>query len=294
MYEQSSRQRSCSKEENDVNKVIDEVVNKNKSELNTALIEPIHPKWLFSSNGIYLLIGKPGSGKTYFLLKHILMSEKLFDQPYYNRILFCSTSGGLDKTVMAFTPKIKTPITYVNDEELLPWLRKHIKTKKKYYSMYRYVMKNFKNPEDEMKRLIEKKGLTTKKKQVEYIAKKFNKYGTVRYPLNCLVVLDDFAAHPLLQRKESELCRLMTKTRHYNLTFVIIGQTTKFLLKNLKRMCTDVVLYKGCGEEDFKDLMKEVSHPWKVNDLWEQYRKLENHHGKMIMNLSADNVKFEE
>ena len=50
----------------------------------------------------------------------------------------------------------------------------------------------------------------------------------------------------------------MTKTRHYNLTFVIIGQTTKFLLKNLKRMCTDVVLYKGCGEEDFKDLMKEV------------------------------------
>ena len=118
-----------SKEENDVNKVIDEVVNKNKSELNTALIEPIHSKWLFSSNGIYLFFGKMGSGKTYFLLKHILMSEKLFDKGYYNRILFCSTSAGLDKTVMAFTPKIKTPITYVNDEELLPWLRKHIKTK---------------------------------------------------------------------------------------------------------------------------------------------------------------------
>ena len=33
-----------SKEENDVNKVIDEVVNKNKSELNTALIEPINYK----------------------------------------------------------------------------------------------------------------------------------------------------------------------------------------------------------------------------------------------------------
>ena len=283
-----------SKEENDVNKVINEVINRNKSELNMALIEPISPKWKFSSNGIYLFIGKPGSGKTYYLLKHIMMSEKLFDKPYYNRIIFCSTSAGLDKTVLAFSSKLKTPISYVNDEELMPFLRKHIKTKKKYYALYRYVMNNFKKPEDEVKRIIEKKGLTTKKKQVEYIAKKFNKYGTTRYPLNCLVVLDDMASNPLLQRKESELSRLMTKCRHYNLTFIIAVQTPKFILKNLKRMCTDVVLYKGCGEEDFKNLMKEVSHPWKINDLWEDYRKLENNHGKMIMNLYADSVSFED
>ena len=283
-----------SKEENDVNKVINEVINRNKSELNMALIEPISPKWKFSSNGIYLFIGKPGSGKTYYLLKHIMMSEKLFDKPYYNRIIFCSTSAGLDKTVLAFSSKLKTPISYVNDEELMPFLRKHIKTKKKYYALYRYVMNNFKKPEDEVKRIIEKKGLTTKKKQVEYIAKKFNKYGTTRYPLNCLVVLDDMASHPLLQRKESELSRLMTKCRHYNLTFIIAVQTPKFILKNLKRMCTDVVLYKGCEEEDFKNLMKEVSHPWKINDLWEDYRKLENNHGKMIMNLYADSVSFED
>lgn len=283
-----------SKEENDVNKVINEVINRNKSELNMALIEPISPKWKFSSNGIYLFIGKPGSGKTYYLLKHIMMSEKLFDKPYYNRIIFCSTSAGLDKTVLAFSSKLKTPISYVNDEELMPFLRKHIMTKKKYYALYRYVMNNFKKPEDEVKRIIEKKGLTTKKKQVEYIAKKFNKYGTTRYPLNCLVVLDDMASHPLLQRKESELSRLMTKCRHYNLTFIIAVQTPKFILKNLKRMCTDVVLYKGCGEEDFKNLMKEVSHPWKINDLWEDYRKLENNHGKMIMNLYADSVSFED
>ena len=283
-----------SKEENDVNKVINEVINRNKSELNMALIEPISPKWKFSSNGIYLFIGKPGSGKTYYLLKHIMMSEKLFDKSYYNRIIFCSTSAGLDKTVLAFSSKLKTPISYVNDEELMPFLRKHIKTKKKYYALYRYVMNNFKKPEDEVKRIIEKKGLTTKKKQVEYIAKKFNKYGTTRYPLNCLVVLDDMASHPLLQRKESELSRLMTKCRHYNLTFIIAVQTPKFILKNLKRMCTDVVLYKGCGEEDFKNLMKEVSHPWKINDLWEDYRKLENNHGKMIMNLYADSVSFED
>ena len=281
------------KTEKQVDDVINHVLTKNKDELNTALIEPIHKDWPFSSNGLYLLIGKPGSGKSFMLMKHILMSEKLFEKPYYNRIIFCSTSSGLDKTVVSFLPKIKTPITFVNDDKLLSFLKKHIKTKMKYYSIYRYVMNNFKKPEDEMKRIINKHGLTTKKRQIEYIAKKFNKYQTTRYPLNCLVVLDDFAGHPLLQRKESELCRIMTKCRHYNLTFCIAVQTPKFILKNIKRMLTDLVVYKGVGEEDFMDLVKEISHPWKNKELFEEYKKLTNPHSKMIFNLSADSYKID-
>ena len=95
------------KEIEEVNKEIKQVLNKNKRELETALIKPIHPKHQFSSNGLYLFFGKPGSGKTFYVLKHILLSEKLFEKPYYNLIVFCSTSNGLDKTVLAFKDKIK-------------------------------------------------------------------------------------------------------------------------------------------------------------------------------------------
>ena len=76
----------------EVNNEIDKVIKKNKKELDTALIKPIHKQHPFSSNGLYCFLGKPGSGKTYYILKHILLSEKLFEKPYYSLIVFCSTS----------------------------------------------------------------------------------------------------------------------------------------------------------------------------------------------------------
>ena len=283
-----------SKEISDVDKEIKKVIKKNKRELDTALIKPIHPEHQFSSNGLYLMIGKPGSGKTYYILKHILLSERLFDKPYYNLIVFCSTSNGLDKTVLAFKEKIKTPILFLNDSELLPFLEEHVKTKMRYYSMYRFVMNNFKNPDDTMNEIIRANGLNNKQKLVKFIANEFNKYNTNRYPLNCLVVLDDFANNELLTDKKSKLHTYFTKCRHYNLTFVIAVQTVKFVPKNVKRMSTDCVLYGGLSEDDFMGLLKELSHPWNTKTLYDKYKvEGSQSHAKLIMNLSAPTYKFD-
>ena len=97
--------------------------------------------------------------KTYYILKHILLSEKLFNKPYYNLIVFCSTSNGLDKTVLAFKDKIKTPLVFLSDTELLPFLEEHVKQKMRYYSMYRFVMNNFENPDDTMNEIIRLNGI---------------------------------------------------------------------------------------------------------------------------------------
>ena len=280
--------------ERQVNAKIEKVMKRNKSELDTALIKPMHPNYPFATNGIYLFIGKPGSGKTFTIIKHIMMSEALFPEPYYDKVVFCSTSNGLDKTMLAFKDKIKTPIEFVSDKEILGWLRKHIKRKMKYYAMYRYSMHNLKKPEDEMQRLIQKHALMTKKKQMEYITQKLLKYKYSRYPLNCLVVLDDFAGHELIARKENEMCRMMTKCRHYNLTFIIAVQTVKYVLKNIKRMVTDVVMYKGIGFEDWHGLMKELSHPFNEKLLWDVYQKITDPHAKLVLNLVADTYRFEQ
>ena len=214
--------------EQEVDEILEKVRKKNSKELSMALIKPLTKDYQFCSNGIYLFSAPMGAGKSYEIIRHILISERLFDEPYYSLIVFCSTSGGLDKTVQSFLPKIKTPIAMMPESSLLPFLRRHIKIKKKYYAIIQFMNSNLKKPGQEMTRIITKHGLKKKEQQLKYIAEKLLKYGTDRYPANLLLILDDFAGSPLLQQKESELNRILTKTRHYNITCIIAVQTVKF------------------------------------------------------------------
>lgn len=270
----------------EVDDVINKIVKKNSTELNTALIKPLSDEYKFSTNGFYIFCGKMGSGKTLEIIKHILITDRMNNgEGYYNLIVFCSTSGGLDKTVQAFLPKIKTPIAFVPDSSLLQFLNAHIKMKKKYYSLYKYINSEGKKIDDEFKRLIEKHKLDNDEKKLLYVAQKMMKYNTTKYPLNLLLVLDDFAGHPLINRPDNELCRILTKTRHYNITCILAVQSTKFVIKNLKRICTDLVLWRGVSWDDFYNLMRELPHSFDVKRVWNEYRKLSDPHSKLVMNL---------
>ena len=279
----------------EVDDVINKIVKKNSAELNMALIRPLSDEYKFSTNGFYIFCGKMGSGKTLEIIKHILITDRMNNgEGYYNLIVFCSTSGGLDKTVQAFLPKIKTPIAFVPDSSLLNFLQCHIQKKKKYYSLYRYVNSGGKKIDDEFKRLIDKHKLDKEEKKLLYIAQKLLKYNTVKYPLNLLLVLDDFAGHKLINKPDSELCRILTKTRHYNITCVLAVQSTKFVIKNLKRICTDLVLWRGVGWDDFYDLQRELPHNFDVKDVWNEYRKLDDPHSKLVMNLYAGSYEIQK
>jgi HEPN domain-containing protein len=277
----------------EVDEMLEKVRKKNNAELKMALIKPLSRDYPFCSNGIYLFSGSMGAGKSYEIIRHILISERLFEEPYYSLIVFCSTSGGLDKTVQSFLPKIKTPIAFMPDSSLMPFLRRHIKVKKKYYTLVQFLNSNLKKPSQEMERLITKHGLKQKEQQLKYIAEKLLKYGTSRYPANLLLVLDDFASSPLLQQKESELNRLLTKTRHYNITCIIAVQTVKFIIKNLKRMLTDCVIWRGLSKDDWESLFKELSHSFNQDELWTDYHALQDQHSRLELHLIANKYKFQ-
>ena len=122
---------------NDVDKLMAKQINKNRQVINNALIEPLAPNYQYCTNGIYFLCSKMGGGKTYFIMRHIMITERLFKEPYYDTIIFTSTSGTLDKTVSSLQPQIKTPITYVKEHELMIFLQKHLKNKMKFYEIGR-------------------------------------------------------------------------------------------------------------------------------------------------------------
>ena len=279
-----------------VEAIMNEAITKNKKELDSALIKPISDDYYFSTNGIYFLLGKMGSGKTYQLWKHILTTELIGietdGKPYYDLVLFCSTSGALDKTSETFAKKSKSRIKYVKEDQLMKFLTKHLKRKQKYYAIMKHVLSQYSEVNEEMARLIKKYSLQDLDDRINYMLIKLKKYNTTAYPFNTLLVLDDFAGSPLLKKPDSPLIRLLTKTRHNNLTCIIVAQTIRFVPLNLKRMATDLILYSKYSDEDFLAVLEQTPNNLNKKQALAEYKKLINPHDHVIINITADRVEF--
>jgi hypothetical protein len=135
---------------NDVNKILAKRIKKDSRELKAATIKPLSPDYLFSSNGILFFRGKMGTRKSYSITKHILITERLFRTPYYDLIIYTSTSNYMDKTVESLKQDVRTNILHVPDSDLLQFLQKHIKRKAKFYALVKFIMKDFKKPNEQV------------------------------------------------------------------------------------------------------------------------------------------------
>ena len=276
-----------------VEKTIKETLRKNQRDIEMALIKPLSPEYPFSSNGIYFLIGKMGAGKSFFIWRHIMITEKLFKKPYYSKIIFCSTSGKLDKTAEVLSKNVKTNIEYIKEDDLMDYLKRHLRRKLKYYALVKHVLSRMKEVNEEMTRLINKHSLDEIEDRIVYIANKLVKYQTASYPYNTLLILDDAAASPLLKNGNSELCRLLTKTRHYNLTCIIAVQTLRFVHLNVKRLATDIIMYSGFSRDDFESMLKQTPNnlPSSIVDEYLQHTDI---HDRFILNITANQHHFEQ
>lgn len=273
----------------EIDKLMERNNKANRFQLDNAQIEPIDKNFLWASNGIYADIAVPGSGKSYLKMKMILQQEQLGDEPYFELVVYCSTSNGFDETVLAHKDSIKkSKLVFVKDTELLDWINKYLRRMLKYNSMMKYLL--YDKSTEEMERVKEKHRLKNKKRELEYLSKKFIDYNWKTYPHRCLLILDDFASHPLVRTKESEMSRLLKKLRHFNITVNIIVQTAASLPKEIKRMLTDLVLFRGTNEEDFKKLFQTVPSTWNTKRLWELYKTLKHKRDKMILHLTANKI----
>lgn len=294
-----------------IDEFFDKVQHENKEDLENAAIKPIHDKYPLTQNGIVGLIAPPGSGKTFTYLKLAAQQEQLFENPFFELIVICSTSNKFDKTVNAFKECIKkSKVVCVKDSQLLDWLNKYMRRMLKYNSMMKFINNECKDEDEEIERLLKKHRFKINGKQnqkqkldmIKYLAGKFEKYNWKTFPHRCLLILDDFASHPLVRSKETEMSRLLKKLRHFNINVMICVQTAKSLSKDIKRICTDFILFPGISEDDFNELLKEsMGGRFDKKLLWQKYNSLTNFHdsfrihiyaGKVVI-IRADNKKID-
>ena len=281
----------------EIDNLFDELASKNKKELENAQIKPIHDKFPYAQNGIVAFIATMGSGKSYNYTKFAAKQQFIFNEPFYELVVICSTSAKFDKTVETFSPTItKSKLVAIKDSDLLDFLNKYMRRILKYNSITKFISSNFKNTNDEIMRLFEKHRLSLEKpkdkiKSIGYLASKLAKYNWKTYPHRMLLILDDFASHPLLRSKETEMSRLLKKLRHFNITSMICVQTTKSIPKDIKRGLSDCILFPGVSEEDFAELMKEGPFgKFDRKQLWDIYSQLKNKHDMFRIHIEAQQV----
>jgi hypothetical protein len=119
----------------------------------------------------------------------------------------------------------KSNLIAINDDDLLKWLEEYKEKILLYNAIMKFVNGGLKNPCERVKEII--RGRNSPPKIVEAIGKKLEEIGWRTYPHRLLLILDDFASHPLLRRKEDKLSREIKKLRHFNINVIICVQTAK-------------------------------------------------------------------
>jgi hypothetical protein len=97
--------------------------------------------------------------------------------------------------------------------------------------------------------------------------------------------MDDFAGNTLLKSETSPLNLLFTTTRHINMTVILCIQTWRFIHLNFKRLCTDIVIWKGFSKTDFINAMLQTDISEDAQELYERYKQLQQHHKLIIHGL---------
>ena len=207
-------------------------------------------------------------------------------------MVICSTSGEFDETVNTLKPIIKkSNLLVIKDEQLLQFLEDHIQKSQIHKAIMKFINNNFKKPCKRMQALIEEHRLNKKEKLIGFLGQKLTEIGWETYPSRLLLILDDFASHPMLKKRESPLPRLLKKLRHFNVNLIICVQGVKSITKELKRDLQDIVIFPGISKDDFFDLISETSASiFDVNLLWSHYRKIKNPQTQFRMHIVAGRV----
>ena len=88
------------------------------------------------------------------------------------------------------------------------------------------------------------------------------------------------------------MSRFLKKLRHFNITVIICVQTTKSIPRDIKRNLSDVILFPGINEEDFKYLVKEstMGSLGSPDVLWNEYSKIKVPQTMISYHIPADRI----
>jgi len=274
---------------NSVDDMIARKLSRSKANEYDNQIVPIVNEVAFYYNSINVLIGKQGTGKTFFAFRELLKINMLNQlhqngdiqlrglgegQLSHNQIIYVTDNGTSDTTYQNIGTMIDLiPMSICPYKEAISQLEGLMRYKQMYLEIRDKVMKgqNIEYTQEQIEELMELLGV-----------KDFSKPR-----LHTLVLFDDAANNPIFEKKSDPMTIMLTRCRHLNISVIINIQKLTAISTTIRSQTASFFIFPGFPMQEVSQMGK-ICNNMTLDELKYDIRKLKDKQILWINNIDGE------
>jgi hypothetical protein len=235
----------------------------------------IHPEISFKYNSINLLVARRGVGKTFNVMKELIILSQLPDNGGYTTFLYVSDKTN-DTTVNELIKLIKLKVRQVSYQDVLKVMEDIIDAKSALEDAIRKDLVDH----------LSEKTVKDLKSTLD-----LSNISVAEIP-HTAILLDD-AINILKDPKNKKLMNLLFQNRQPRFTIFICVQDVFGLPPNIKRNCDAVWIFAGLTDKHaFGMMCRQLGLDDDVDRIWQKYKQLE-YRDVMIINYTTNGTEID-
>ena len=215
----------------------------------------VHPEINFDYNSILLVIGQTGSGKTFNVQNELVALSHIKHD--FVQIVYV-TNNPNDLTVVKMKELISVPIDFVSYDES----EEYITELREYIQAY-----------DEIKEKHLENVITDECR--EDILDHLHLHNFSKKNIYTIIIYDD--AMNVFKKPNSKEFKMLFEYRHFKTTYILMMQSMKGLLSEVKAQLGGLWLFGGFNRQQFCYMMNQICLPISKEAFWNIYRKTPKH-----------------
>jgi len=274
---------------NSVDDMIARKLSRSKANEYDNQIVPIVDEVAFYYNSINVLIGKQGTGKTFFAFRELLKINKLNqlhqngdiqlrglaeNQLSHHQIIYVTDNGTSDTTYQNIGTMIDLiPLSICPYKDAVSQLEGLMRYKQMYLEIRDKVMKgqNIEYTQEQIEELMELLGV-----------KDFSKPR-----LHTLVLFDDAANNPIFEKKGDPMTIMLTRCRHLNISVIINIQKLTSISTTIRSQTASFFIFPGFPMQEISQMGK-ICNNLTLDELKYDIRKLKDKQILWINNIDGE------
>ena len=283
---------------NSVDDMIARKLSRSKANEYDNQIVPIVNEVAFYNNSINVLIGKQGTGKTFFAFRELLKINMLNqlhqngdiqlrglgeglspatesqNQLSHHQIIYVTDNGTSDTTYQSIGTMIDLiPLSICPYKDAVAQLEGLMRYKQMYLEIREKLMKgvNIKYTQEQIEELLDLLGV-----------KDFSKPR-----LHTLVLFDDAANNPIFEKKGDPMTIMLTRCRHLNISVIINIQKLTAISTTIRSQTASFFIFPGFPMQEISQMGK-ICNNMTLDELKYEVRKLKDKQILWINNIDGE------